>query len=242
MTKYQAKKVVFKDNEGNYIVPVIDPSDRGSTSDASLVPYHNSTYPTVEAALDKLLYVPLTGTFTGGSNNEIGSTISSVVLNWSYNKNVTEQSLSNSIGVLDSALRTYTYSAPITSNTTFTLSATDGTTPITKSTSVTFMNKRYWGAFANNTITDEEILGLSQELSTSRAQSRVFDCTGGKYFYFVIREDYCSRITFNVGGLSFSDIAVETRSITNASGHTDNYKIYRCNNLQTGSAINVVVS
>ena len=209
---------------------------------ASNVAYNNVDYPTVESALNKLLYVPLTGTLTGGSTYEIGSTVSQVVLNWTYNKPVTTQSINNGIGSLLASLRTYTHSGQtITSNRTYTLTGSDGATTINSSTTVSFSYKRYWGTSATTTLTDANILALTREFSSSRVQNRVFDCTGSKYFWIIYPSSFGSA-AFKVGGLSFSDMNLEVRTITNESGASVQLNIYRVNNIQTGSAINVEVS
>ena len=212
--------------------------------DAEDIAYTNDQYPSMknlQDAMDKLLYITPTVSISGGGNYEIGSTRATTTLTWVWNKTIASQSLNQGIGSLDPALRTYTYATAISSNTTFTITGTDGTTSKSASTSVNFMPKRYWGVSAKTSLTDAEIIALSSELSTSRQQTRTFDCSGGKYFYFAIKTSYCNGIAFKVGGLSFSDMLVETRQFTNASGHTDTYNIYRVNNIQTGSAIQVEV-
>ena len=210
--------------------------------DATDISYSNPDYPTVAAALDKLLYVMPSVSISGGGNYEIGYTKENTNLTWTWNKTIKTQSLNQGIGSLDPAVRSYTYSTPITSNTTFTITGSDGTNSKSASTSVNFMPKRYWGVSTSTSLTDEQILALSSELSTSRTQTRTFDCSGGKYFYFVIRTQYCSGIKFKVGGLSFSDMIVTTRDVVNAQGYSASYNIYRVNNIQTGSAIVVEVS
>lgn len=212
--------------------------------DAQDIAYTNEQYPemqNLQDAMDKLLYITPTVSISGGGNYEIGSTRATTVLNWVWNKNIQSQTLNQGVGSLDPMLRTYTYNNPISTDTTFVISGSDGTTETSASTSVRFLPKRYWGVSAKTSLTDEEIIALSSELSTNRQQTRTFDCSGGKYFYFAIKTSYCNGIAFKVGGLSFSDMLVETREFTNASGYTDSYNIYRVNNIQTGSAIQVEV-
>lgn len=208
------------------------------------IAYTNSQYPemaTLQDAMDKLLYVNPSVSVSGGGNYEIGSTRSSTKITWSWNKSIVSQSLNQGIGDLDKSLREYTYATAITSDTTFTITGSDGKNTASGSTKVSFLPKRYWGVSENTSLTDSEIIDLSSELSTSRTQTRTFDCSGGKYFYFAIKTSYCTGIKFKVGGLSFSDMEVETRQFTNASGHTDSYNVYRVHNLQTGAAIVVEV-
>lgn len=211
---------------------------------ASDVAYNNSQYPAMhnlQDAMDELLYIEPVVSISGGGNYEIGSTRASTALTWTWNKTITEQRLNQGIGSLDPALRAYTYETDINTDTTFTITGGDGKTTKSASTSVKFLPKRYWGVSAKTSLTDAEIIALSSELSTTRVQTRTFDCSGGKYFYFAIKASYCNGIAFKVGGLSFSDMIVETRNFTNASGYTDSYNVYRVNNIQTGSAIQVEV-
>lgn len=225
-------------------VSVVENKIANIEPEAQDIAYTNEEYPdmrNLQDAMDKLLYVAPTVSISGGGNYEIGSTRATTTLTWTWNKRIVSQSLNQGIGSLDPSIRTYTFETPISSNTTFTIIGSDGTQSKSASTSVNFMPRRYWGVSANTTLTDEEIIALSSELSTTRQQTRTFNCSGGKYFYFVIKTSYCNGIAFKVGGLSFSDMIVETRPFTNASGHRDLYNIYRVNNIQTGSAIQVEV-
>lgn len=222
----------------------VQPSGGSSSVTAADVSYTNTGYPNihnVEEALNSLLYVAPHVSISGGGNYEIGYVVPSVILSWNWNKTITSQSLNQGIGSLGIDVRTYTYTEPIHTTTSFTITGSDGTRTATASTSVVFSPKRYWGVSENTNLTDEQILGLSNELSTSRTQTRTFDCTGGKYFYFVIRTQYCDGISFKVNGLSFTDMDVETRSVINAQGYSASYNIYRVHNIQTGSAIQVQV-
>ncbi len=217
--------------------------------EASDIAYTHPDHPslqTVEDALDHLLYIEPTVTLHLDqtlSAYEIGLSINSVGLIWSWNKTITSQSLNQGIGDLSTSTTSYTYTPanPIDSNITFTITGGDGVETATSSVSVSFMPKRYWGVSTLTSLTDADILNLSQELSTSRTQTRTFDCSGGKYFYFVIKTSYCNNIGFKVNGMTFSDMDVETRNFTNASGHTDQYNIYRVHNIQTGDNIPVEV-
>lgn len=219
-------------------------SAEGGVSSADEVSYHNPDYPTVQDALDKLLYVnPSITSFTGGNNYEIGTTITAVNLQWSVNKKMKSQSLNQGIGTIDPDLRSYRHdNLNIKTNTRYTLTVSDGTNSTSRSTDVNFMPKRYWGVSSKEELENADILALSSELSTSRNQTRTFNCSGGKYFYFAIKSSYCNGIKFKVGGLSFSALTIKTMQLTNASGYVDSYNIYRPNDIQTGSAILVEVS
>lgn len=216
---------------------------------ATQVAYTNPTYTTVASALDSLLYVaPSAPSVTGGSSNEVGSTVTSVALNWSITlgtKALTSQSIDNGIGAIDTALRTYTHSLQsITTNRTYTVSITDGTTPRTGSTTVAFYRKRHWGATATPlaSIDSAAILALgspSNEFATTHTKSVIYDCTGGKYPTFAYPTSFGALNNVTVGGLAFTDYTCSTVSHTNASGSIANYYVCQFNYLQTGSAINV---
>jgi len=179
--------------------------------------------------------------FTGGSTNEIGSTVNSVSLNWNLNKTETTQSINQGIGSLTVGVRTYNYLTPITTNTTFTLTTGDGTTSDNSSTSVTFLPRRWWGTDPRTTLAPAEIMELdSNELSSSRAKSFVIN-GGGEYIYYAYPASY-GAATFTVNGLLNTAWTLDVVSHTNASGYTQNYNVYRTNTVQNGTGISIVVS
>lgn len=208
---------------------------------SELVTYEGDTLKNI---LDDLFYVYPTVSLSGGGSYEKGQTITTVNLTWSYNKEgIESQSINNGIGALDAELRAYNHEGQtITTNRTYTITGNDGENDCNGSTTVAFYNKRYYGVSADDTLSDAEILAqLTGEFSSSRVQTRTFDCSGGKYFYIVYPASWGTS-SFKVGGLSFSDMNLEVRSFTNASGYSESYNIYRPNNIQTGSAILVEVS
>lgn len=197
----------------------------------------------VKDVLDQLLYVTPLVTLSGGSSYEKGETVASVALTWTINKDIISQSLNNGIGsIIPVSTRNYTHSSQsITSNRTYTITVNDGTNNAISSTSVVFYSKRYWGVSENTSLNDAQIIALSSEFSTSRVQTRTFDCTGGKYFYFAFPSSFGTP-SFTVNGLSFSDVNLTTQNFTNSSGYTESYYVYRCNNLQNSNSILVGVS
>ncbi len=194
----------------------------------------------VQEALDQLLYVAIDASPTGGgSANEIGASVASVNFTWSVNKDPTTQSLNQGVGSIDPTLRDYLFTGPYTTNQTFTVTVSDGTTSDQASVSVTFQPKRYWGTSALTSLNNAQILALSQELSSSRAKSLTYDCTGGAYPYFIYPTSLGALTSVTVGGLAFSDFTQSIQSVTNAQGYVQNYYVTRFNGIQTGAAINV---
>lgn len=207
------------------------------TSDRVL--YNGST---LQSVLDTILYVAtdITAFTSSVTEAEIGASLTNIALNWTINKTVNSQTLNGTS--LSSTARTFNIVGPINGTTSWTLVATDGQTSDTATSSVTFKNRRYWGTSNLSTLADSDVLTLANELTTSRAKTITYDATGGKYIYYCYPTSFGSLTSVTVGGLSFSDYTVVTRSFTNQLGYSTSYNIVRFNNLQTGSAIQVVWS
>lgn len=114
------------------------------------------------------------------------------------------------------------------------MSAVSNGQTYTKSISVGFKLKKYYGVSVHESLTNEEIL-LLPSLWAERAQTpTVFDCSGGKFPYYILPTSMVSDIQFGIGGLRNSDWIEEIREITNAYGYTESYTIFRLNSIQTG--------
>lgn len=216
-------------------------SGGGGPVDAYDVTYDHDPFTNVGEALDFLLYVaPAITSFTGGSVNEIGSSVADVDLNWTLNKDVTTQTLTGP-GSIDPALRTYHFDGPWTTNQSWTLTVGDGENTANATQSVLFRNKRYWGASADpGPLSDADIIAFSQEFATGFNKSISYDCSGGKYPYYAYPESFGDPTHVTVGGLDFSAYTIEVQSFTNASGHTSDYNVIRFDTIQFGASINVV--
>lgn len=204
--------------------------------------YGNPDYPTVAAALDKLLYVNPSASFNLSVGTvEIGSVVDIVVASWSLNKTMVSASLTDA--VITPADVTHTFSGlGLVSSKTYTLTFSDGTNSGSASRTVSFMPRRYWGVSASASIGSAEIITFAQEFSTSKSKAVTYDCSGGRYFYFCYPSSVGAIGNVTVGGLAFSDLVVSSQSFTNASGYVQSYYVIRCGNIQTGAAISVVWS
>ena len=143
----------------------------GGTTTAENVTYQNDDYAdltNVKSVLDKLIedvyYVnPEITSFTASTDGgifEVGTTITApVAFDWTYNKNISTQSLTDCT-LTDNTDRTSTYNSDITSDKTFTLTASDGKENVTKSISYTFVNPYYIGVSYMNTLTEADITTL----------------------------------------------------------------------------------
>ena len=123
----------------------------------------------------------------------------------------------------------------------FTLNATDGTDSDTKSVTVAFYNKRFWGVSTKaESFTEADVEGLTNEISNSKG--RTFSVTPGADQYIVYA--YPKRlgtVVFTVGGFEGGFEAPETVSVTNSAGYTEDYYVYRSTNANLG-ATTVVAS
>lgn len=187
------------------------------------------------------LYVGLTGSMTGGGVYEKGYNVSSVVLNWSYNKTLVSQTMVNPpLGSISPSLRTATIGSTTTTDTTFSVAGNDGKGSTTLSTSVVFRQRRWWGTSANTNLTSSQILNLSgNEFATSRAKTLTID-GNGQYIWFSYPVSF-GIASFRVNGLQNTSWIQNIVSHTNAFGFTENYYTYRSTDIQNGTGISIEV-
>lgn len=121
----------------------------------------------------------------------------------------------------------------------FVLHATDGTDSPTSTLTYYFYNNRFWGVSSDTSFNEADIEGLTSELSNSRAKTFTVTAAAGEYIYYC----FPSRLgaaTFTVGGFEGGFEAPSTVSVTNASGYTEDYYVYRSTNSGLGSTTVVV--
>lgn len=192
----------------------------------------------------ELATFPLNLALAGGGTWEKGSSTKPVVSITAARKgsNVTSscsivvQPQPSLAGSLSPDKRTWTASTNISNVYNIQVKATLNTQSITKSVIYYFKYKKYYGTSANATLTNAQILALGGSTwADSRSMGATnFDCTGGKYPYYVIPADIYTGLEVWVGGLKNSDITVTDITLTNASGSSKAYKVVRLTNIQTG--------
>lgn len=213
-----------------------DKGDPGSTSTDDIM-YGDKTLTEI---LGQLLYVaPQITSFTNNVNTvEVGQTITTVTFNWKLNKEMTSVTLNDnpqSTGTTGTATLS---DQNITSNTTYTLKANDGTNTVTKTTSINFQNKVYWGI---GTVTESDgadsafVLGLSgSSFATSVARTFTVEAGEGQYIYFAAPASF-GNATFKVGGFEGGFDLLTTFNFTNASGGEASYNVYKSSNANLGN-------
>lgn len=155
--------------------------------------------------------------------------------------NVTSRSNINVVGVptlsgsISSDKQTWIPTSAVRANQKLTVTATYGSQSASKVYNVFFKYKKYWGVSTNASLTSAQvlILGNSTWADSKAMGATTFDCTGGKYVYYVV--PYSVGVPeFWVGGLKNSDVVITNANVTNASGGTTTYQIMRLTNIQTG--------
>lgn len=196
--------------------------------------------------------VPLSVTLNGGSDNEVGSTVNSVNLTWSYNEGDadpdTSQTLNQGIGAITPLTeRSYTFSTPISADTTFTITAVDSTRGTdSDSTSVTFNQyKVYWGTFApDSNLSESDIESLSNDsLETARDLTLANFAGGGNRIVYAYPVSFGLATVRDGNGFIFQDwynagVGQTTPyqvSVTNAFGVTTDYYVYQTFNQYFGT-------
>ena len=177
------------------------------------------------------------GTFEVGSSNKnaIGIIVTRKGTDVTSSSTITVTASGSVTGSLSSDKKTWTPSTNISSNTSVAVKATYGSQNATKTVNYTFKYKKYWGTSTSASLTSFQVIALAGSTwADSKAMgATTFDCTGGKYVYYVI-PDVLGTPEFWVGGLKNTDINVGNITVTNASGGSARYLIMRLANIQTG--------
>lgn len=183
-------------------------------------------------------------TLTGGSNVEIGSSVASVNLSWSYTDTIIAQVLTGT-GVVVPALsdRAQTVTGPFTTDHTWGINGTKtgGAEHGIASTTLAFLHKRYWGVSSVAVaLSSAEVIALaSNGLVSSFAGSYGFTPTA-QYLWMAWPTAFGTP-TFYVNGLLNTAWTKFTITFTNASGNVSSYDLYRSNFLQNSPVTVVVV-
>lgn len=176
---------------------------------------------------------------------EKGSTVDSVTLAYTINKTPTTLKLdSTSLTPATSGSQALT-SLGLTANKTWTLEAKDSgsasqaASTSTKTATLSFQQYKYWGAATSGTLNSAFVKALAnKEFSNSKAKTFTVDAgSSNKYIWYALSSSItgAGSCTFKVGGFDGGFEAPETVSVTNDSGYTENYYVYRSTNAGLGS-------
>jgi hypothetical protein len=191
---------------------------------------------TIEEFIEDLKYeaISISQFSANPSTAEMGMSVQSVALSWSFNKTPTALTLNGE--TIDNTSVSRTVSGPFSTNKTWTLKATDEKSYETsRSVNLTFLNGIYYGAAAEPATYDSAfILSLTKELRSSHKSSFSANAGEGQYIF------YCSPmrlggVGFKVGGFDGGFTYINAIQFKNASGYSETYYIYRSDNASLGA-------
>lgn len=138
-------------------------------------------------------------------------------------------------GTLSSDHQQWVPSKAVSVNQKLTITATYNGQSVSKVYNIYFKYKKYWGVSTSASLTSSQVIALAGSTwADSKAMgATTFDCTGGKYVYYVIPSSLGTP-EFWVGGLKNTDVVTTSATVTNASGGSTKYSIMRLANIQTG--------
>ena len=179
----------------------------------------------IRARLDALEYQAIKiNTMTANpSLCEIGSS-NDITVAWTLNKAATSMNI-NGVPVTGNS-KVFT---SVSANTTYTLNANDGQTSASKSVSVSFANRIYFGAAADLT----SVTSLQNVLSNNPARTITVNAGDGEYIIYAIPARL-GDVVFYVGGFEGGFEEAVEQTLTNASGYQETYKVYRSTNAGLG--------
>ena len=125
----------------------------------------------------------------------------------------------------------------VTSDTAYTINLSRGSQKLNKTVSYLFKFKKYYGVSSKEEITNEDIMNMKSEFAYDAIlKPTMFDCSGGKYPYYIIPTSiYGENVEFWVGGFRNTDVIVTRLEVTNPFNVTENYTVMRLGTKQTGT-------
>lgn len=180
----------------------------------------------IRARLDALEYKDIKiNTFTASpSTCEMGSS-QTINLAWSLSKTATSQNINGSPVTGNS--KQYT---GVTTSISYTLNVSDGQTSASKTAYVTFANRVYYGAAADLTT----VTALTSLLSNDPERTITVDAGAGEYIIYAIPARL-GNVVFYVSGFEGGFESPVEKTLTNASGYSESYKVYRSTNANLGN-------
>lgn len=179
----------------------------------------------IRARLDALEYKPIViDSFTASPTlAEMGSSVN-VALAWSLNKAATAQTIGD-VSVTGSS---YTVQN-VAQNTTWELNVTDGQTSASKTASIAFQNGVYYGAAPDLT----SVTTLTKVLSGTKSRTITVNAGAGDYIIYAIPKRI-GTVEFYVNGFEGGFDEPVEQNLTNASGYTETYRVYKSTNANLG--------
>lgn len=206
----------------------------------------NAGFLNVQAVLDFLLYIPvsISAFSTVVANYEIGSVVSALTFNWTLNKNPITQAITGPNSTPPSLTPSQRSSVVglspgiagsfVGDNFIYTITVNDGVIMPSRNTTVTFLNNIYFGdSVIPGGINSAFVNTLNKVLQSSKARTFVSNATGSQYAWVAVRQAL-GTVTFTVNGFPGGFNSPTVVSVTNNSGFSENYNVYRSTNPAIG--------
>ena len=179
----------------------------------------------IRARLDALEYQPIDITMFNVSPNiiEMGSS-NTIICTWETNKTPTSQNINGS-----AVVGNITQFTSVSTAQTYTLTAYDGQTTDTAVANVTLANQIYYGAAANLSA----VTSLTSVLSNDPERTITVNATAGQYIVYAIPARL-GNVEFFVGGFEGGFEAPVEQLLSNSSGYSETYKVYKSANAGLG--------
>ncbi len=195
----------------------------------------------LQKMLDDFYYKKPTVSFsTSGGSYELGSTVSSINLDFTCNKEMADRDYS--VGHVEDLgagqNNTQTETKNITTTTTYKITVKDERDATKSATKIyTFENRTFYGISSDEfgTLSNADILSMAAKWETkgdARSVGAAF-----QYIYIAYPAHLGACTSFTLGGMPSSAWPTETRDVTNASGHTESFIIYHSSQKQNTSGI-----
>ena len=107
----------------------------------------------------------------------------------------------------------------------------------TKEIKVDFMLPVFWGSSVKSSIGGGDVLNFTKILGNDRYNKLTYNNLNGEYIYYVIPASYGTIQHVFVNNMSFSDFTYTPLRLNNDMAHTEDYLVYRFNNIQYGTNI-----
>jgi hypothetical protein len=217
------------------------------TLDATNISYFAHSFVNVHQALDSLLRVAPTVSMAGGSVNEVGSTVSTVPLTWTLSGDTPVYStLTDVIGFdINVAGGGHTFTGlSLTTDKIYTVTVGDTYANPSSSSSQTvhFTQKVYYGDSINTSLTSAQVVGLANGNLQDTEKGTYVMNGNAHYLYIAYRASYGDdQYNIWVGGFNDTSWVKTTVSVTNLSGATESFYVYRSLYIQNGTGIVVEI-
>lgn len=197
--------------------------------------------------IDDLSYTKIAITAMSATNsaNEIGATVAATDVSWTLNKEAKTQKIKfggEAEETLDKTLRKKSYTGKtVKSNTNIVLTVTDERdAQVSRTASITFQPKVYWGKTNKEQLTDEDILALEgAALASNKNRTFTVNAGAGEKIVYVIPTSFGTP-TFNVGGFDGGFKKMQMLPHTNKSGYRQSYDVWASVNAGLGNTTVVV--